>query len=93
MASPPVERRERLKINQKAIHLNQKPLELIKRTIEMVSDAEDVVWDPFAGLCTTAVASVELGRTCYCAEINHDIYNVAVERINNSLQDGCQCAL
>ena len=56
---------ERLKINQKAIHLNQKPLELIKRTIEMVSDVNDVIWDPFAGLCTTAVASAELGRTCF----------------------------
>ena len=90
---PQLRGRERLKINQKAIHLNQKPLELIKRTIEMVSDVGDVVWDPFAGLCTTAIASTELERTCFCAEINHDVYNIAIERVKNSLQDGFQCAL
>ena len=50
---------ERLKNSTKAIHLNQKPLEIIKKTIEMCSDKGDVVWDPFAGLATTAIASLE----------------------------------
>lgn len=84
---------ERLKINQKAIHLNQKPLELIKRTIEMVSDIGDIVWDPFAGLCTTSVASAELERICFSAEINPDVYNVGIERVSQCLQNGFQCVL
>ena len=76
---------ERLKINQKAIHLNQKPLSLIERIIETTSDVNDVVWDPFAGLCTTAVASAELKRECYCAEVNDDIYKVASERVRSNI--------
>ena len=72
---------ERIKENQKAIHLNQKPLELISRTIEMTSDINDVVWDPFAGLGTTAVACHNLQRTCYCAEIDTKTYNAALKRI------------
>ena len=81
--------KERLKIHHKAIHLNQKPLSLIKRIIEITSDIGDVVWDPFAGLFTTAIASIELNRICYCAEINPEIYNVALDRVKTSLQNVC----
>ena len=56
---PQLRNGERLKTNQKAIHLNQKPLVLIKRIIEMASDKGDVIWDPFAGLCTSAIASID----------------------------------
>lgn len=78
---------ERIKINQKAVHLNQKPLELIRRIIEISSDPGDIVWDPFAGLCTTAVAAAELERKCYSAEVNEKIYNVAKERIEMELNN------
>ena len=90
---PQLRNQERLKVNQKAIHLNQKPLSLIKRTIEMTSDKGDVVWDPFAGLCTTAVASAELERKCYCAEMNSAIYEIGKKRVNEVLQNGFQCTL
>ena len=76
---------ERLKNSTKAIHLNQKPLEIIKKTIEMCSDKGDVVWDPFAGLATTAIASLELERRCFCSEINEEIYEVASKRISSAL--------
>jgi site-specific DNA-methyltransferase (adenine-specific) len=82
--------KERLKSNQKAIHLNQKPLTLIKRTVEMSSDKGDIIWDPFAGLCTTAIASIELERTCYCAEINPDVYKIAMDRVQEILKNGFQ---
>lgn len=90
---PQLRSKERLKINQKAIHLNQKPLALIKRTIELSSDKNDVVWDPFAGLFTTAAASWELGRRCYCSEINKDIYEFGVKRIQEELENGFQGTL
>lgn len=77
-----------MKSDQKAIHLNQKPLELIKRTIEMTSDIGDVIWDPFAGLCTTAIASHDLERESYCAEISEEVYNIALLRFKNLLQNG-----
>lgn len=74
---PQLRNNERLKFGQKAIHLNQKPLKLIKQIIEMTSDETDVVWDPFAGLCTTAIAAIELNRICYCAEINSYVFSIA----------------
>ena len=89
---PQLRNGERVKINQKAVHLNQKPLVLIKRTIEMTSDKNDTVWDPFAGLFTTAVASFELERNCYCAELSNDVFNYGLTRVEERLQNGLQCS-
>lgn len=89
---PQLRNKERLKNDQKAIHLNQKPLVLIKRIIESTSDKNDVVWDPFAGVFTTAIASLELDRKCFCAELNKDVFNYGVERVRQQLQNGFQCS-
>ena len=89
---PQLRNGERVKINQKAVHLNQKPLQLIERTIEMTSDKADVIWDPFAGLFTTAVASFKLERRCFCAEINEAVFDVGVSRVTEALQNGFQCS-
>ena len=72
---------ERVKVNQRAVHLNQKPLSLFKLIIEMTSEEGDIVWDPFSGLCTTAVASIELNRESYCAEKNPEVFNIAKMRV------------
>ena len=48
----------------------------------MSSNENDVVWDPFAGLCTTAAACKELNRESYCAEIREEVCNIAIERID-----------
>ncbi|HAA32025.1 MAG TPA: site-specific DNA-methyltransferase [Cyanobacteria bacterium UBA8553] len=79
---PPVRGNERLKTKMaKSAHANQKPLRLIKRVISASSDAEDVVWEPFGGLCPGAIASLELNRRCYSAEINPDYYQIAQHRL------------
>ncbi len=72
---------ERVKKGSKAVHLNQKPLSLIRRIIEMSSDAGDIVWDPFGGLFTTAVACHELNRHCYTSEVTSEVYEEAVKRL------------
>ena len=72
-----------MKKEMKAVHLNQKPLQLIRAIIEMASNEGDVVWDPFAGLCTTALASYDLNRRCYCAEIRREIFNIGVDRFKD----------
>jgi site-specific DNA-methyltransferase (adenine-specific) len=76
---------ERLRVNGrlKCVHLNQKPLKLIERTIRASSDAGDVIWEPFGGLCTAAVASVRLGRRSYAAEINPEFHALATERLDH----------
>ena len=76
---------ERIKKGLKAVHLNQKPLELIKRTIEMSSEKDDVVWDPFGGLFTTAVACNSLGRLCYSSELRPEVYAEGLKRMRASI--------
>ncbi len=65
----------------KAFHPNQKPLELMRLIIRSTSDEGDVVWEPFGGLCTAAVASLDLGRRCYAAEIDRTVFEMAVDRL------------
>lgn len=72
---------ERLKNGSKCIHINQKPLEFTERIIKASSDPGDVVWEPFGGLCSGALAAHKLGRTCRCAEIINEFWEIAVARM------------
>lgn len=78
---PPVRGPERLKNRLKCLHSNQKPLKLVELTIRLSSDPEDVVWEPFGGLCTGAIASYKLNRRCYGAEISGQFFKLAVSRL------------
>ena len=81
-SEPAVRGTERLKDKQsKCVHANQKPLRLIERIILASTDANDVVWEPFGGVCSAAVASLRKGRRCYSAEINPDYYELAKARL------------
>ena len=79
--APPVRGPERVKLGRKALHLNQKPQSLTQLIIESSSDEGDVVWEPFGGMCTGAVASLQLHRRCYSAEILPEFYEAAVKRL------------
>lgn len=78
---PQVRGKERIKTNLKCVHMNQKPLRLTELVIRASSDPGDVVWEPFGGLCSTAVAAVSLGRQCYSAEILEDYFIAARNRL------------
>jgi hypothetical protein len=79
---PAVRGTERMKNGAaKCLHGNQKPLRLIERIITASSDLNDVVWEPFGGLCSAAIASLRTGRRCYSAEINLDFYELAKARL------------
>lgn len=80
---PQLRNKERVKDGQKAVHLNQKPLNLIKQIIQMSSNDDDVVWDPFGGLFTSAIACFDLHRQCYTAEINSDVFPSACKRVED----------
>jgi site-specific DNA-methyltransferase (adenine-specific) len=83
---PALRGEERIKIKHKAIHLNQKPLKLIESIIRISSDEGDVIWDPFGGLATSSIASQNINRLCYSAEINADIFEHAKKRIEKYLK-------
>ena len=67
-----------------AVHLNQKPLEFMRRIIRASTRPGDVVWEPFGGLCSAAVAAVELGRHAYGAELVEHFAELAVERLRSA---------
>ncbi len=78
--------KERLK-NPK--HPTQKPISVLKHIIEIASDKGDVIFDPFMGVASTAIAALKTGRKFYGCEINETYYRAGVERvkefyINNS---------
>lgn len=81
---PPLNGEERIKDSGKAIHLNQKPLKLMRLAIEASSDENDIVWEPFGGLCTSAVASFNLNRNCYSAEIDPEVFLAAKKRLEGA---------
>ena len=83
---PPVNGKERLKKGSKAIHLNQKPLRILELIIEISSDSGDLVWDPFGGLFSVAIASHNLKRSCVAAEIDTGAYEVAAKRLRDAIE-------
>lgn len=78
---PSVRGEERVKNGNRAVHYNQKPLRLAELTVRLCTDPGDVVWEPFGGLCTTAVACHRLKRQCYGAEMDPDFFKLAVSRL------------
>jgi site-specific DNA-methyltransferase (adenine-specific) len=78
---PPLRSKERIRNGSGFLHVNQKPLSLMRLIIEISSDPGDVVWEPFGGMCSGAVAAVQLGRWCYSAEILPEFFEAAARRI------------
>lgn len=75
---------ERLKVSDsnKSLHSNQKPMSIVEYIINASSDEHDVVWDPFAGLATTALCCQRLQRSCYSAEISEETFLCARNRLS-----------
>jgi site-specific DNA-methyltransferase (adenine-specific) len=81
-AEPAMRGVERLKDERaKCIHSNQKPLKLIERIVTAASDPGDVVWEPFGGLCSVAVAALRTGRECFSAELLPEYFHLAQSRM------------
>ncbi len=65
-------------------HPTVKPLPLVQRLITNSSNVGDVVFDPFLGSGTTAVAAMNENRKFLGFEINNEYYNTALKRINDN---------
>jgi site-specific DNA-methyltransferase (adenine-specific) len=84
---PAVRGAERLKDEKaKIVHSNQKPLRLVDLSIQACTDPGDVVWEPFGGLCSAAIASLRQGRRSFSAEIDLDTYAAAAERLRKEAE-------
>lgn len=80
---PAVRGSERIRNGTACLHMNQKPLELLERIIRSSSDEGDVVWEPFGGLCSTAIAAYRTRRQSFSAEINPLFFKSAQERLEH----------
>lgn len=78
---PPVHNGERIKVGSAYLHANQKPLSLLRRQILASTDAKDVVWEPFGGLCSASVAAVREGRVAQAAELHPEFFDAALLRL------------
>lgn len=79
---PAVRGIERLKDEKsKCVHSNQKPLKLVDLSIRATTDPGDVIWEPFGGLCSAAIASLRSGRRCFSAELDPEVYAAAAHRL------------
>ena len=67
-------------------HLNQKPLEFMRRIVTACTTPGDVVWEPFGGSCSAAVAAVELARDAYAAEVVTDFRDMANIRLLEAIE-------
>jgi site-specific DNA-methyltransferase (adenine-specific) len=83
----PIHGAERVKAaNGRAVHLNQKPLDLMERVVAASSDPGDVVWEPFGGLFTAALAARRLGRRAHAAEIDPTYFHYGLTRYREAVR-------
>ena len=67
--------------SQRGKHSTQKPTDLMKWVLKYYSKEGDVVLDPTMGSGSTGVACKEMNRNFIGMELNPEIYEVAVSRI------------
>ena len=53
------------------------------RILISCTNEDDVVWEPFGGLCSATVAALKINRRAFAAEINEVFYKAACERVKN----------
>lgn len=73
---------------EKFEHPTIKPLNIIKNFVINSSKENAIVFDPFVGSGTTAVACKELNRQFIACEIKEEYYNNAVNRLNKIRANG-----
>lgn len=70
--------KERIK---KPKHPTQKPLRVLEHIIKLATNEGDLVYDPFMGVGSTGVASLNLNRRFVGMEIDKKYFNAAQQRI------------
>lgn len=81
----PVHGKERIKIENGYLHANQKPTALMEFIVNASTAVNDVVWEPFGGLCTGTLAAANLGRRAFASEINNVFFEAAAQRLQAAL--------
>ncbi|GHT09081.1 hypothetical protein FACS189426_06400 [Bacteroidia bacterium] len=64
-----------------SIHPTQKPARLLERLLALTSKEGDIILDPFAGSCSTAIGCINSNRQYICCEIDEQYYTDACKRV------------
>jgi site-specific DNA-methyltransferase (adenine-specific)/modification methylase len=64
-------------------HPTQKPLKVLEHIIKIASNENDLVFDPFMGVCSTGIASLKLNRLFAGCEIDKKYFDASAKRIEN----------
>ena len=72
--------------HSKRIQPTQKPIELIEDLIKIHSNKGDLIFDPFLGSGTTAIAAINTGRNYIGIEKEEEYYHKSLERISDALK-------
>ena len=67
-------------------HPTEKPLEIIEKLILVASSEGDLIFDPFMGSGTTAVACKELNRNFIGCEIESNYCEIAEKRLRKTIR-------
>lgn len=71
---------------EKKDHPCQFPVGLVDRLVLALSNPKDIVFDPFAGSGSTAVAALTEGRYFIGCELNSNYIRIAKERVKSTLE-------
>ena len=66
---------------EKTIHPCQFPIELVERCVLALTNENDIVYDPFAGVGSTLIASLKNNRVAYGTELVQEYIDIGEERI------------
>lgn len=69
------------------IHPTQKPVRLLERLLTLTTHSGDVVLDPFAGSCSTAIACINTNRKFIGFDIDKEYYDAGVKRLKEALSE------
>lgn len=72
---------------ERTSHPAQFPLGVIERVIKAASNENEIIFDPFMGSGTTAVAALGLNRQVIGFEIREDYCDIAANRIEDFLRE------
>ena len=68
-----------------SIHPTRKPVKLCQWLISTYTNPADIIFDPFSGSGTTAVAAKELNRKYICIELDPKYCKIAEERLRQEV--------
>ncbi|MDD7317601.1 MAG: DNA adenine methylase [Prevotella sp.] len=68
-------------------HPAQKPISILKKMIEIASNKDDIIFDPFMGVGSTGVASLELDRRFIGVELDREYFDASKKRIDEIISN------